>query len=294
METFKDSMIIIVDDDLLVCKTLTELVRNWGLSAEFFTEPENALRHILDNCCDIILLDLFISDVCGLDLIPQIRNEASDDLKIIIMTGFADMDTAIRALQLGAFDLLEKPFSNELLYHSILRALKSLENERRLRKLINDLKQSRSELLAQQQQLENLNAQLRDTNEALSIFARNFEDARSEEEKQIALKLRHHIMPIVAELRKNQAFRKYAAQIDIMTTQIEDLTSRLTMSSPIAMTLSFTELMIASFIKNGITTKEIARQLHIAENTVLAHRKNIRKKLKINKAQYNLKKFLSS
>ena len=63
-------------------------------------------------------------------LIPQISNEASDDLKIIIITGFADKDTAIRALQLGAFDLLEKPFQNELLYHSILRALKSLENER--------------------------------------------------------------------------------------------------------------------------------------------------------------------
>ena len=184
MEDFKNSRIAIVDDDLLVCETLTEMIRNWGLCAEFFTKPEGALKHIRDNGCDIVLLDIFISDVSGLDLIPQISNEASDDLKIIIITGFADKDTAIRALQLGAFDLLEKPFHNELLYHSILRAMKSLENERGFRALIDDLKQSRSELLGQQKRLENLNAQLRDTNRALSIFAQNIEREREDVEKQ--------------------------------------------------------------------------------------------------------------
>ena len=67
-------------------------------------------------------------------------------------------------MKLGAFDLLEKPFQNELLYHSILRALTALKNERRSGKLIEDLKQSRSELLTQQQRLERVNAQLQDTN----------------------------------------------------------------------------------------------------------------------------------
>ena len=128
-------------------------------------------------------------EVSGLDLIPQISGDSSDDLKIIVITGFADKDTAIRALKLGAFDLLEKPFQNELLYHSILRALTALKNERRSRKLIDDLKQSRSELLTQQQRLENVNAQLQDTNRALSVFAKNIERERAEEEKQIALEI---------------------------------------------------------------------------------------------------------
>ena len=294
MEAFKNSRIIVVDDDLLVCETLTELVRNWRLCAESFTEPEGALKHIRDNGCDVILLDVFISDVSGLDLIPQISSEASDDLKIIIITGFADKDTAIRALKLGAFDLLEKPFQNELLYHSILRALTALKNERRSRKLIDDLKQSRSELLAQQQRLENVNAQLRDTNRALSVFAKNIERERAEEEKQIALKLRHLIMPIVAKLRNDQALHKYGAQIDMLTTQIEDLTAGFTMDSRFAMTLSAAELRIGSLIKNGVATEEIARQLHISESTVRTHRKNIRKKLRLNNGQYNLRNFLNS
>jgi FixJ family two-component response regulator len=236
------------------------------------------------------LLDVFISDVCGLDLIPQLAS----DLKIIVITGFADKDTAIRALKLGAFDLLEKPFQNELLYYSILRALTALANERESKRLIDDLKQSRSELLAHQQRLENLNTQLLDTNRALSIFAQNIEREREEIETRIALKLRSLMIPMVTKLRNDQALQKYWTQLDMMTTQIEDLTSGFTMDSRIAMTLSFTQMKIASLVKNGITTEEIARQLHIAESTVRTHRKNIRKKLQINRVQYSLRNFLNS
>ncbi|MGA2404450.1 MAG: response regulator, partial [Syntrophobacteraceae bacterium] len=103
MEAFRNSRVAILDDDQLVCENLTEVIRTWGLSAEGFTNPETALVHIRENGCDIVLLDVFIGDCCGLDLIPQIGTEASD-LKIIVITGFADKDMAIRALQLGAFD----------------------------------------------------------------------------------------------------------------------------------------------------------------------------------------------
>ncbi|MGA2938269.1 MAG: helix-turn-helix transcriptional regulator, partial [Syntrophobacteraceae bacterium] len=157
-----------------------------------------------------------------------------------------------------------------------------------------DLKQSRSELLAHQQRLENLNTQLLDTNRALSIFAQNIEREREEIEKRIALKLRNLIIPMVVKLRDDQALQKYGVQLDMLTTQIEDLTSGFAMDSRVALTLSFTELRIASLVKNGITTEEIARQLHIAESTVRTHRKNIRKKLNINNAQYSLRNFLNS
>ncbi len=294
MEAFKDASVTILDDDPLICENLTEVIHGWGLGAQGFTKPEAALAHIRETRCDIILLDVFISEVSGLDLIPQIADDSSDDLKIIVITGFADKNTAIRALKLGAFDLLEKPFQNELLYHSIMRALKALKNERGFRNLIDDLKQSRSELLAQQQRLEHLNTQLRDTNRALSIFAQNIERERAEVEKRIALKLRNLIIPMVVRLKKDKALARYEDQLDMLTMQVEDLTSGFTMDSRIAAVLSFTELRIASLIKNGITTDEIARQMHISESTVRTHRKNIRKKLKINNVQYSLRNFLNS
>jgi len=217
MKAFKGSRIAIVDDDLLVCDTLTEMMQSWGLHAEGFTQPEAALTHIRENKCDVVLLDVFICDVSGLDLITQISDEASNDLKIITITGLADKDTAIRALKLGAYDLLEKPFRNGLLYHSILRALKSLANEKGFRKLIDDLKQSRSVLLGQQKRLENLNAQLRDTNKALSIFAQNIERERGDVEKRSAVKLRNLVMPMVQRLRNDKVLSRYEGQLDMLT-----------------------------------------------------------------------------
>ncbi len=294
MEAFKDSRITIVDDDLLVCDTLTEMIQSRGLNAEGFTEPEAALAHLRENKCDVVLLDVFISDVSGLDLIPRIRNEAQDDLKIIVITGFAEKDTAVRALKLGAFDLLEKPFRNELLYYSILRALKALANEKELKTLACDLEQSRLELLTHQQRLEKLNTQLFETNRSLSIFAKNMELEREEIEKQIALKLRNLIIPMVAKLRNDQVLDKHGAQLDMVIRQIEDLTSGFAIDSGVAKALSNTELRIGSLVKNGLTTEEIARQLHIAESTVRAHRKSIRRKLHISDSQYTLKNFLNS
>ncbi len=290
MEAFKNSRVMVVDDDQLICENLTEVIQSWGLEAEAFITAEAALEGAGRKKPDIILLDVFILDVCGLDLISQFGS----DPKVIIITGYADKEIAIRALKLGAFDLLEKPFQNELLYHSIARALKALEAERETKRLIDDLKQSRADLLVQQQRLENLNTQLLDTNRALSIFVQNIEREREEIEKRIAMKLRNLIIPMIVKLKNDPSLNDYAIQLDMLTRQIEDLTSGFTMDSRVALSLSFTELQIASLIKNGITTDEIARQLHIAESTVRTHRKNIRKKLKINNAQFSLRNYLNA
>lgn len=289
LEAFKNSRVMVVDDDQLVCETLTEVIQGWGLHAQAFPNAEAALEGARRERCDIILLDIFILDVCGLDLISQFGG----DSKIIIITGYADKEIAIRALKLGAFDLLEKPFQNELLYHSVVRALKALENERESKRLIDDLKKSRGDLLAQQQRLETLNTQLLDTNRALSVFAQNIEREREEVEKRIAMKLRNLVIPMVVKLKNDPGLHNHSVQLEMLTKQIEDLTTGFAVDSRVAMALSFTELQIASLIKNGVTTDEIARQLNIAESTVRTHRKNIRRKLKINNAQFSLRNYLN-
>lgn len=293
INSYRNYRILILDDDEAFCHMLKDVISSWGLPVEGFTNPEPALSRIEGEQWDVVLLDVFISNICGLDLIPEIQKRCAG-LKIIIISGFADKETAIRALKLGAFDFLEKPFQSDLLYHTILRALKTLENEREFNRLIVDLKQSKAELLSHKDRLENLNAQLRDTNRALSIFAQNIEREREEIEKRIALKLRNLIIPIVEKLRKDKTLARYESQLEMLVMQVEDLTSGFAMDSRIAAALSFTELRIASLIKNGVTTEEIARQLHVSASTVRTHRKNIRKKLKINNVQYSLRNFLCS
>ncbi|MEM5789588.1 MAG: response regulator, partial [Syntrophobacteraceae bacterium] len=247
VETFPNARVLIVDDDQAVCETLSDLISSWGLSAEGFTRPEKALSEVLRNRCDVLLLDVFISDVCGLDLLPEIGSNGSD-VKVIIITGFADKEMAIRALKLGAFDFLEKPFQSELLHYTVFRALRALDNERESKRLIIDLKQSQTELLSHKERLESLNAQLRDTNRALSIFAQNIEREREEVEKRIALKLRNLIIPMVEKLKSDRSLTKYKDQLEMLVMQIEDLTSGFTMDSRVAAVLSFTELRIASLI----------------------------------------------
>lgn len=290
MESIKHFKIIILDDDRKGRETLREIIESWGISTEGFAQHKAALKYISDNECDLLLLNISSSNIGDLELIPQLEEK---DLKVIITTASADKDTAIRALKLGAFDLLEKPFRNDLMLHSISRALAVLKTQRRSKALMDELELSRMELLTRQRRLEILNAQLFETNKALSVLARNIEREREEMEGQIALRLRNLLMPIVTKLRNDKALRKYEAQLDMLTWHLEDLTSAYSIDPNVAKNLSSAEMRIASLVKNGVSTEEIARQLHISGNTVRSHRRSIRKKLKIN-GQYSLRNFLDS
>jgi FixJ family two-component response regulator len=289
MEVFNNSRAVVLDDDSTTRETLTSMVRGWGFAAESFAQPEPALEHIKNAGCDIVLLAILASAAGVLELIPQL-NENS---KVIVITEPMDREIAVRTLELGAFNFLEKPFENDLLWSLITHALTVLQNERKLETLKESLEKSRLELLVNQRRLEKLNFELFETNRALSVFARNIDREREEMENQIALKLRNLLMPIITKLRNDPALHGHGAYLDMLTYHLENLTSASAIEPSIAMALSPAEMQIASLVKSGLSTDEIARRLRISGNTVHSHRRNIRRKLKIN-AQYNLRNFLDS
>lgn len=289
VESFGDCRAMVIDDEPLFCEFVTETMQSWGIRTEGFTRPGAALEAIRANSYDIIVLDVNLGDVCGLDLIPQMGSYG----KIIIITGFSDKDTAIRALQLGAFDLIEKPFQIELLYHSLHRALSALENERKSKRCIDSLNKNRVEYLEQQQRFENLEARLLETNKALSVVSQNIEQERKEIRKRVALRLKELILPTIADLMDDPVLSDHREQFDLLIRQIEDLTTWFASDCLLGKILSFTELRIASFIKNGTAIAEIAAQLHISEATVHSHRKRIRRKLNITDAKLSLRDFLN-
>ncbi len=289
----QSGQILIVDDEPMVCELLESMVSSLGMKAKGTTQALKVIDELKDSFYHLVLLDILMPEKSGLDLKADIR-EASYDTKIIIVTGRADKELAIKALRLGAFDFLEKPIDMELLSHSLNRALDVQETELDYEKTRQSLERSQADLLDHKERLEKLTRKLMQTNQALTILAQNIAREKEESERRIVLKTRSLIIPIIEGLQGEKNLRRYEAELAMLVSYLEDLTSGLAADIEIATSLSFSELRIASLIKNGLTTEEIANHLHISPSTIKTHRKHIRKKLGISNQRYNLRNYLES
>lgn len=293
METNELAKILIVDDEPIVCELLEAMASSLGIKAKSITRSLKVMDEVRNTFYNLVLLDVFMPERSGFELIPDIQ-KASSDTKIIIITGRTDKEVAIKALRLGAFDFLEKPINMDLLSYSVNRALHIQETELEYKKTRENLEQSQVDLLDHKEKLEDLNRRLIQTNQALTVLAQNIAREREETEKRIVLKTRSLIIPIIERLQHDKNLKRYEAELIMLVKHLEDLTSGLAADTKIATSLSFSELRIASLIKNGLTTEEIAKHLHISPSTIKTHRKNIRRKLGINNRQQNLRNYLDS
>lgn len=293
MEAHNDARLLIVDDDRKLCDAIQETISAWGIKTKIITKPRLVANQVRGCFYNIVLLDIVMPEKSGFDLIAEIR-KLCPEAKIIIMTGYANKENAIKALRLGVFDFLEKPIKMELLLHCVVRAMDTQKIEMDLKKTLKELEHSHGDLLAHKRRLEQVNDELFETNNALSVLARNLERTRQESEKRIVLKIRSLILPVVEKLQQDGKLKRYKAELSMLEDHIETLTSGLATDTKIATELTDTELRIASMVANGLTSKEIVRALHISLDTVKTHRKNIRRKLNINRSHYNLRTYLKS
>lgn len=107
--------ILIIDDEERFAQVLGRSLERLGHSANYATSPEDAIRHLSTEKFDWISLDLRLGQDSGLALLPRLR-ELGPASKIVVLTGFASISTAVEAIKLGAFNYLHKPATiNELL-----------------------------------------------------------------------------------------------------------------------------------------------------------------------------------
>jgi FixJ family two-component response regulator len=120
--TEQDPVVIIVDDDAAVRKSLERLVRSVGLRAETFASaPEFLQRDPADNPCCLVL-DVRMPGVSGLAL-QETLSAAGRRLPIIFITGHGDIAMSVLAMKAGAVDFLAKPFHDQDLLEAIQEAL---------------------------------------------------------------------------------------------------------------------------------------------------------------------------
>ena len=271
--------LLILDDDPQVCRLLQAVFdARGGINAEALKEPKYALDRLHHYAYDVVLLDVVMPDISGMSILEHIR-DTCPETKVIMMTGYADKAMAIEALRAGAFDFLEKPIELDVLSHTVNRALEAQAIARAHQQTLAELQRSQAELLAYANNLEQLNTELRETHQAMLVLARNADRARQETEERMVMHLRSLILPLVEDMRQDDRLQPYSAQLAMLGKAIEDAVAGLSAHLSSMPTLSTREMRIAMMIKNGMTTEEVAMNLHISPETVKTHRRNIRKKL---------------
>ncbi len=163
-----------------------------------------------------------------------------------------------------------------------------------LKNASNELEIKRKELSRRKLELEKANSEMVQANTAFSVLARNIDKQKTELEQDVALAVSSKIMPIVKELRRDKSFKRAWAKLEMLTAYLNDLPPVVENTHNIIVSLSPAELQIAILVKDGFTSEDIARMLFLSLHTVKTHRKNIRKKLKINSSNINLNTYLRS
>ena len=104
-----DSKILIVDDDRDICEYMELLLSQNGYDVRSLTDPEKALDLIREVGFHVVVLDLMMPGISGMELLADIR-EYDSDLAVIIFTGHATVDTAVESMKHQVSDYIKKPF----------------------------------------------------------------------------------------------------------------------------------------------------------------------------------------
>jgi FixJ family two-component response regulator len=120
-ERFND-IVFVVDDDALVRRSLEASLSLAGFRVVQFASAQQFLAHIGPSQSGCVLVDMRMPGMDGLELQEELSNRHSL-MSVIIITGHADVPLTVRAIRAGALDVLEKPFSNEMLIAQVRSAL---------------------------------------------------------------------------------------------------------------------------------------------------------------------------
>ncbi|MCY0867295.1 MAG: sigma-54 dependent transcriptional regulator [Aquificaceae bacterium] len=114
--------LLVVEDDVDFRKALVKALSQSGYSCDSVGTLRECMEKIHKHAYDIILLDLKLPDLSGVDALKMVKENT--EAKVIVITGYGDIKTAVEAMRSGASDFIQKPFNLDILEISIKRAVK--------------------------------------------------------------------------------------------------------------------------------------------------------------------------
>ena len=114
--------VLVVDDEAVVVNSIRKILARKGFAVEEAFSCKDALNQVFSHDYDLVLLDMRMSDGNGIDVLQRIKAKRPD-LRVVIVTGYASIDTAVEAIRNGASDYMPKPFTPDELYNMTSRVL---------------------------------------------------------------------------------------------------------------------------------------------------------------------------
>lgn len=144
-------IVLVVDDDPHVLTATSMLLNDKGYTAVACQDSREAVRRILSADADIVLSDIKMPNITGIELLKKIH-EVNPEMPVILMTAYAELDIALDAIREGAFDMIIKPYNSDYLIFTVDKAFryKTIINmEKHYKEILEDTVKKRTAELAE-------------------------------------------------------------------------------------------------------------------------------------------------
>ena len=137
--------ILIVDDELLILRIISDILSKEGYEVKTAINYFNASQLLESEKFDVVITDIRMPEKSGIDLLTHVR-EINSDIPVILMTGFASLETAVEAVKQGAFDYLTKPLDFNKLKRIVSQSIERFGLLSSNKKLVRELQEVNSNL----------------------------------------------------------------------------------------------------------------------------------------------------
>ncbi len=258
--------VLVVDDDQHICAVLTKSLRSSGYSCESTTDPAKALGTIKRDGFELVISDIVMPGIDGLQLVSEIL-KIDPGIDTIMMTGHFVVYTYSDIIRAGAADFILKPFELPELEAKMER----IDRERKMQR------------------------ELRELNITMGVLLKRAEKDKETLSKNVVSNVKELILPYVDKLQSCYLSEKCKAHIDILRANLSEICSPFLKNLSLEHAhISSMEVQVANLIRIGKRNKEIASILGVSSNTVMTHRYRLRSKLGLTQKKVNLRSYLNS
>jgi len=145
----EQAYILVVDDEGAIRYSITKTLQRVGYHVEAAASGEEALEMMQNQTYDVVLTDIRMPGLTGVELLRRIKEQAPDAV-VILLTGYASLETAIESLRLGAHDYLVKPSSSQDIRNSVAQGVERAHNLRNRRALLRSIRDNVEQLTGEQ------------------------------------------------------------------------------------------------------------------------------------------------